>query len=200
MSKIAWSWINMSIITWLWINMSMIGMVMNKHEHDNMVMNKHEHDNMVRSQLQFDVTFTGFQFRFVFDTSSTPSRATAWLAMHRSTWSSSATPWMTFQQGATFGRRPRLSSWSLDIGRNDPVEEVSPSPHHSCGIYFLPTSDFSTMNINFSGRDLKLTICNSPYCATEDRCHMQCDLYYYYYYYYYYGHDKHEHDNNHGHE
>ena len=30
-----------------------------------------------------------------------------------------------------------------------------PSPHHSCGIYFLATSDSSTMNINFSGRDLK---------------------------------------------
>ena len=35
---------------------------------------------------------------------------------------------------------------------------------------------------NFSGRDLKLTICNSPCYATEDLCH-QCDLYYYYYYY-----------------
>ena len=72
------------------------------------------------------------------------------------------------------------ASWFLDIGRNDPVEEVSPSPHHSCGIYFLPTSDFSTMNINFSGRDLKLIICNSPCYATEDLCH-QCELYYYYY-------------------
>ena len=40
-------------------------------------------------------------------------------------------PWMTFQQGATFGRRPRFSSWSLDIGRNDPEKEVSLSPHHS---------------------------------------------------------------------
>ena len=37
------------------------------------------------------------------------------------------------------------------------------------------------MNINFSGRDLKLIICNSPCYATEDRCH-QCELYYYYYY------------------
>ena len=85
----------------------------------------------------------------------------------------------------TFGHRPRLNSWFLGIGRSDPVEEVSPSPHHSCGIYFLPTSDFSTMNINFSGRDLKLIICNSLFCATEDLCH-QCELYYYYYYYYYY--------------
>ena len=33
------------------------------------------------------------------------------------------------------------------------------------------------MNINFSGRDLKLIICNSPCYATEDRCH-QCELYY----------------------
>ena len=62
---------------------------------------------MIRSWLQFGVTFTGSQFRFVFDTSSTPSQATAWLAEHRSTWSSYATPWLTFQQGATFGRRPR---------------------------------------------------------------------------------------------
>ena len=104
--------------------------------------------------------------------------------MHRSTWSSSATPWMTSQQGETFGHHPRLNSWFLGIGRSDPVVEVSPSPHHSCGIYFLPTSDFSTMNINFSGRDLKLIICNSLFCATEDLCH-QCELYYYYYYYYY---------------
>ena len=51
-------------------------------------------------------------------------------------------------------------------------------------IYFLLTFDFSTMNINFSGRDLELIICNSPCYATEDRCH-QCELYYYYYYYYY---------------
>ena len=87
---------------------------------------------------------------------------------------------MTSQQGATFGHRLRLNSWFLGIGRSDPVEEVSPSPHHSCGIYFLPTSDFSTMNINFSGRDLKLIICNSLFCATEDLCH-QCELYYYYY-------------------
>ena len=89
---------------------------------------------------------------------------------------------MTSQQGATFGHRLRLNSWFLGIGRSDPVEEVSPSPHHSCGIYFLPTSDFSKMNINFSGRDLKLSICNSLFCATEDLCH-QCELYYYYYYY-----------------
>ena len=87
-----------------------------------------------------------------------------------------------FQQGATFSRRPRFRSWSLDIGRNDPGEEVSPFPHHSCGTYFLPTSDFSTTSINFSGSDSKLTICNSPCYATEDRC-QQCDLYYYYYYY-----------------
>ena len=86
---------------------------------------------------------------------------------------------MTFQQGATFGRRSRFSTWSLDIGRNDPGEEVSPSPHRSCGTYFLPTSDFSTTSINFSGRDLKLTICNSPCYATEDWC-QQCDLYYHY--------------------
>ena len=105
-----------------------------------------------------------------------------WLAVHRSTWSSSATRWMTSQQGATFGHHPRLNSWFLDIGRSDPVVEVSQSPHHSCGIYFLPTSGFSTMNINFSGRDLKLIICNSLFCATEDLC-RQCELYYYYYYY-----------------
>ena len=136
---------------------------------------------MIRSRLQFDVTFTGSQFSFVFNTNSTPSRATAWLAVYRSTWLSSATPWMTSQQDATFGRCFRFSSWFLDIGRNNPIEEVSPSPHHSCGIYFLLTFDFSTMNINFSGRDLKLIICNSPCYATEDRCH-QCELYYYYYY------------------
>ena len=51
--------------------------------------------------------------------------------------------------------------------------------HHSCGICFLPTSDLSTMNINSSGRDLKLTICNSPHYAPEDLCN-QCDIYYYY--------------------
>ena len=107
---------------------------------------------MIRSRLQFGMTFTGSRFRFVFDTSSTPSRATGWLAVHRSTWSSYATPWLTFQKGATFGRRPRFSSWSLDIGKNDPGKEVSLSPHRSCGTYFLPTSDFSTMSINFSGR------------------------------------------------
>ena len=48
---------------------------------------------------------------------------------------------------------PRFSSWFLDIGRNAPVAEVFPSPHHSCGIYFLPISDFSTTNINSSDRD-----------------------------------------------
>ena len=69
----------------------------------------------------------------------------------------------------------------LDIGRNAPVAEVSSSPHHSYEIYFLPTSDFSTSNINSSERDLKLTICNSPRFATEVLCY-QCDLYYYYYY------------------
>ena len=53
---------------------------------------------------------------------------------------------------------------------------------HSCGTYFLPTSDFSTTSINFSGRGSKLTICSRPCYATEDRC-QQCDLYYYYYYY-----------------
>ena len=110
------------------------------------------------------------RFCFAFDTSSTPSRATAWLAVHRSTWSSYATPWLTFQQGATFGRRPRFSSWFFDIGRNDTGEEISPSPHHSCGTYFLPTSDFSTTSINFSGRDSKLTICNISCYATENRC------------------------------
>ena len=98
--------------------------------------------------MQFGVTFTGFRSRFVFNTISTPSRATAWLAVHRSTWSSYATPWMTFQQGATFGRRPRFSSWSLDIGRIAPVEEASLSPHHSCGTYFLPSSDFYTTTQN----------------------------------------------------
>ena len=46
-----------------------------------------------------------------------------------------------------------LDSWFLDIGRKDTGEEVSPSPHHSCGTYFLPTSDFSTTSINFPGRD-----------------------------------------------
>ena len=39
------------------------------------------------------------------------------------------------------------------------------------------TSDFSTMNINFSGRDSKLIICNSLFCATEDLC-RQWELYY----------------------
>ena len=136
--------------------------------------------NMIRSRLQFGVTFTGFRFRFIFNNSSTPSRKTAWLAVHRSIWSSCAYPWMTFQQGATFGRRLRFSSWSLDIGRNDPVDEASPSPHHSCGTHFLPSSDFYTTKINSSGSDSKLTTCNSPCYATEDRC-QQCDLYYYYY-------------------
>ena len=42
---------------------------------------------------------------------------------------------------------------------------------------FLPTFDFSTTSISFLGRDSKLTICNSPCYATEDRC-QQCDLYY----------------------
>ena len=65
---------------------------------------------------------------------------------------------------------------------NYPIAEVFPFPHRRYGIFFLPTSDFSTANINFSGRDLKLTICNSPCYATEDLCH-QCDLYYYNYYY-----------------
>ena len=63
--------------------------------------------------------------------------------------------------------------------RNALVAEVSPSPHHSCGIYFLPTSGFSITSVNSSERDLKLTTCNSPRYATEDLCH-QCDLYYYY--------------------
>ena len=38
-----------------------------------------------------------------------------------------ATPWLTFQPGATLGRRPRFSSWSLDIGRNDPGRSFSVS-------------------------------------------------------------------------
>ena len=118
--------------------------------------------NTTRSRLQYDETSTGSQSSIVFSSSSTLSRATAWLVMHLSTWSSSATPWTTFQQGATFGRPPRFSSWFLDIGRNAPVAEVSPSPHHSCGIYFLPTSGFSITSVNSSERDLKLTTCNSP--------------------------------------
>ena len=60
--------------------------------------------------LQFGMTFIGSQFSFVFNTNLTPSRATSWLAVHRSTWSSSATPWITSQQGATFGHRLRLNS------------------------------------------------------------------------------------------
>ena len=40
------------------------------------------------------------------------------------------------------------------------------------------------MKINSSGRDSKLTSCNSLCYATEDRC-QQCDLFYYYYYYIY---------------
>ena len=48
----------------------------------------------------------------------------------------------------------------------------------------LPTaSDFYTTKINSSGRDSKLTTCNSPCYATEDQ-YQQCDLYYYYYYYF----------------
>ena len=54
--------------------------------------------NMIRSWLQFGVTFTSSRFCFVFDTSSTPSQATAWLSLHRITWSSYTTPRMTFQQ------------------------------------------------------------------------------------------------------
>ena len=68
--------------------------------------------------------------------------------------------------------------------RNDPGEEVSPFPHHSCETYFVPTSDLSTTSINFSGSDSKLTVCNSPCYATEDRC-QQCDLYTILLYYYY---------------
>ena len=41
-----------------------------------------EFANMIRSWLQFGLTFTGFRFRFAFDTSSTLSRATAWLDVH----------------------------------------------------------------------------------------------------------------------
>ena len=50
-----------------------------------------------------------------------------------------------------------------------------PSTDHSTAVEltFLPTSDFSTTSINFSGRDSKLTIYNSPCYATEDRC-QQC--------------------------
>ena len=92
---------------------------------------------------------------------------------------------MTFQQGATFGSRPKFSSWSLDIGRNDPVEEVSPSPHLSCGTYFLPTSDFSTTSINFSGRDSKLII-YATVCFTPQRIDVNSVISNYYYYYYYY--------------
>ena len=136
--------------------------------------------NTIRSRLQSDVNSTGYQSSIAFSLSSTPSRATAWLVVHQSTWLSSATPWMTSQRGAIFGHHLRSSSWSLVIGRNGRVAEVSPSPRHSCGIYFLPTSDFST-TINFSERLLKLTTCNSPHHATEDLCH-QCELYYYYYY------------------
>ena len=137
--------------------------------------------NTIRSWLQSVETSTGCQFRIVSSSSSIPSQATAWLVVHQSTWLSSATPWTTFQQGATFGHLPRFSSWFLDIRKNARVAEVSPSPHHSCGIYFLPTSNFSTTSTNSSEGDLKLTTCNSPRYATEDLCH-QCDLYYYYYF------------------
>ena len=87
--------------------------------------------NTIRSRLQSDGTSTGSQFSIVFSSSSIPSRATVWLVVHQSTWLSSATPLMTFQQGATSGHLPRSSSWFLDIGRNAQVAEVSPSPHHS---------------------------------------------------------------------
>ena len=57
--------------------------------------------------------------------------------------------------------QPTIHSPSISEGTIR-EKDVSPSPHHSCGTCFLPTSDFSTTSINFSGKDSKLTICNSP--------------------------------------
>ena len=89
----------------------------------------------ISAAIRRDLHWLPIPFRIRYKLNSITSNC--WMAAHRSTWSSSATPWMTVQPGATFGRRPELSSWFLGIGKNDPVEEVSPSPHHNCGTYFL---------------------------------------------------------------
>ena len=51
-------------------------------------------------------------FHFVFDTSSTPSQATAWLAVHRSTWLSYATLWRTFLECLECWNPARRNLWS----------------------------------------------------------------------------------------
>ena len=136
---------------------------------------------MIRSRLQFGVTFTGsrFPFRIRYKLNSITSNCLAGRAPEYLIELCHSVN--DIHQGATFGRRPRFSSRSLDIGRNDPGEEVSPSPHHSCGTYFLPTSDFSTTSINFSEETQ-----NSLYATvhvTPLRIDVkQCDLYYYYYF------------------
>ena len=77
--------------------------------------------------------------------------------------------------------RHKFSSWSLVFVRNVPVDVVSPSHPHNCGIYFQSTFEFYTRSHICSERDWKLISCSSPFFTTEDLCH-QCDIYYYFYY------------------
>ena len=79
----------------------------------------------------------------------------------------------------TIGGTCKFSSWSLVFVRSVPVDVVSPSHPHNCGIYFQSTFELYTRSLICLERDWKLISCSSPSFTTEDLCH-QCDIYYYY--------------------
>ena len=133
---------------------------------------------MIRSRLQFGATFTGFRFRFAFDTQLHHEQLPGWMC--------TGVPdrAMPLREGHSSKAQP-----SVVVPGSAPGPSVSEGTIRekrflrllTTAVEQLPTSDFSTTSVNFSGRDSKLTICNSPCYATEDLC-QQCELFYYYYY------------------
>ena len=135
--------------------------------------------NTTRSQPQSDATFTGCQSKLVYASRWTSSQEIVLWVKLQSTWPSSAVLSTKSRRGATYDRRHKFSSWSLVFVRSVPVDVVSPSHPHNCGIYFQSTFEFYTRSHICSERDWKLISCSSPFFTTEDLCH-QCDIYYYY--------------------
>ena len=135
--------------------------------------------NTTRSQPQSDATFTGCQSKLVYVSRWTSSQEIVLWVKLQSTWPSSAVPSTKSRRGATYDWRHKFSSWSLGFVRSVPVDVVSPSHPHNCGIYFQSTFELYTRSLICSERDWKLISCSSPSFTTEDLCH-QCDIYYYY--------------------
>ena len=136
--------------------------------------------NTTRSQSQSDATFTGCQSKLVYASRWTSSQEIVLWVKLQSTWPSSAVLSTKSRRGATYDRRHKFSSSSLVFVRSVPVDVVSLSHPHNCGIYFQSTFEFYTRSHICSERDWKLISCSSPFFTTEDLCH-QCDIYYYYY-------------------